>query len=44
MYISIGNEDNIVYDPYTNNIPLINFAYENLDKIKAIIKEALEVK
>ena len=45
--INIGkNGDYDVYseDYETNSIPLLNFCYENKDKIKAIIKEALEVK
>lgn len=33
-----------VTDDELNSIPLLNFCYENKDKIKAIIKEALEVK
>lgn len=43
--INIGkNGDYDVYseDYKTNSIPLLNFCYENKDKIKAIIKEALE--
>ncbi|QTM11489.1 hypothetical protein GQX59_08620 [Brachyspira hyodysenteriae] len=42
--ITIGkNGDYDVYDDdKLNSIPLLNFCYENKDKIKAIIKEALE--
>ena len=44
--IGIALEEHVIYCEYRgiNNITLINFCYKNLDKIKAIIKEALEVK
>ena len=41
--IAIGSEDYDVYSEYdkTDSIPLLNFCYENKDKIKQIIKDNL---